>query len=70
MDILLSDILQCVQKLTIYTDIYDIKLYFQNSMRANNSRVAGRSWPAGRSVDTLGVNPHISDHEFFVRKPS
>ena len=41
------------KKLTIYTDIFDIKLHFQNFMRANSNRMAGRIWPTGRSLDTL-----------------
>ena len=32
--------------LTIYTDIYDIELYFQNFIRTN------LNWMAGRSLDT------------------
>ena len=43
---------QRLQKLTIFTDIYDIQLHFQNFVRANNNWMTGRIWPAGRSLDT------------------
>ena len=54
--IIIIHFLDVCKTLTIYTDMCDIQLHFQNFMRANNSWMAGRIWPADRSLDTPGLN--------------